>query len=148
MNTYYCPNCKNSSSLEELYYNTDIGKPFLHYSNNQQEHLLSIKCPHCELIVLGCVQLNYTKSDILNVIDTEFKFTKKDHPDQCPKCLDMAFVSPDIDSEFCYPVNREKTLFKVTCNSGGGIGCGLLVQFKKTDKSVFDTAKEIWNNLD
>ena len=54
------------------------------------------------------------------------KFQKKEHIEQCPKCLDMTIISEDIDAEFCYPVNREKTVFKVTCNSGGGIGCGLL----------------------
>lgn len=148
MNKYYCPNCKKESSINEIYDNIKIGDLFLNFETDQQEHLVSVKCPHCDLTVLGSVRLNYNKSDILKLIDTEFKFQKKEHIEQCPKCLDMTIISEDIDAEFCYPVNREKTVFKVTCNSGGGIGCGLFIEFKKNDKSIFDTAKEIWLNLD
>jgi len=67
-------------------------------------------------------------------------------PLPCPGCGHVPGAPPnefELDNDFVYPVNRERTLWNAVCTEGGGGGCGWSVLGRSEDEAI---AK--WNRRD
>ena len=59
-------------------------------------------------------------------------------PGQCPACRRVIWAD---DLDFCYPLNRQRTLWRAGCNEHDG-GCGF-----KVEGVSFEDVMRLWNGL-